>query len=49
MLPDYNPKTVQIQVEVIAKMATETKDNNSLGEVAAAMLGLWECGAGKQG
>lgn len=49
MLPDYNPKTPQIQVEVIAKIATETKDNSSLGEVFAATLGLWECGAEKQG
>lgn len=49
MLPDYNPKPLQIQVEVITKITTETKEKNSLGEVSAATFGLWECGAENQG
>lgn len=49
MLPDYNPKPPQIQVEVITKIATETEESSSLGEVSAATLGLQECGAEKQG
>lgn len=49
MLPGFNPKPLQIQVEFITKIVIETKENSSLGGVSAAALGLWECGAEKQG
>ena len=49
MLPVHNPKPPQIQVEVITKIAPEANENSSLGEVSTATLGLWECGAEKQG
>lgn len=48
MLPGFNPKPLQIQVEFITKIVIETKENSSLGEVSAAALVYGKCGAEKQ-
>lgn len=37
-----------MQVQAIAKITTDAKENSSL-EVSAATFGLWECGAKTQG